>query len=294
LIVKTLETRKRALGDEHPNTLVSMFNLALLYVDQGRYDEAEPLFVKSLETEKRNLGDEHRDTLSIMNDLAYLYMNLGRYDEAEPLYIETMEIRKRVMGDEHRDTLGSITNLGYLYLSMNRFDDARAMFERSLPIKRRVLGLDDPWTRTALWGLARAYDGLEQFDDALPLWRELQEFQLAQVEDPGASAQVLNAAAWDLLTNEHAELRDPARALPLAQRAVDKVRGDDPAILDTLALAQFMSGNTAAAIETEKKALSLLPPEAPGRDEYEAALARFETALKDDETEHESDADKDN
>jgi hypothetical protein len=31
------------LGEEHPNTLASMNNLALVYNDQGRYDEAEKL-----------------------------------------------------------------------------------------------------------------------------------------------------------------------------------------------------------------------------------------------------------
>ena len=36
------------------------------------------------------------------------------------------------------------------------------------------------------------------------------------------------------------------------------------------------------AIETEKKASSLLPPDAPGRADYEAARARFEAALKEE------------
>ena len=164
--------------------------------------------------------------------------------------------------------LGSITNLGKLYLSMKRFDDARGMFESSLPIKRRVLGMGHPWTRFALNGLARAYDALDRGDDALPLWRELMEFQLAQAEDPDASTQVLNAAAWDLLTNEHAELRDPARALLLARRAVAKAGGERPGTLDTLALAQHFTGDNRAAIETEMNALSLLPPDAPGRGNY--------------------------
>ncbi len=238
--------------------------------------------MKKLEISKRLMGEEHESTLSTMHNLAMLYINQGRYDEAEPLNVKTLAIQKRVMGEEHPITLGSITNLGALYLSMKRFDDARAMYESSLPIKRRVLGMGHPWTRYALKGLAQAYDGLDRGDDALPLWRELQEFQLAQAEDPDASAQVLNEAAWNLLTNEHAELRDPARALPLAQRAVDKAGGVDPALLDTLALAQFMTGDTSAAIETEKKALSLLASDAPGRGDYEAALAKFEAALKDD------------
>ncbi len=67
--------------------------------------------------------------------------------------------------------------------------------------KRPVLGMGHPWTRIALRGLALAYGGLDRGDDAPPLWREFHEFQLGQVEDPDASAQVLNEAASDLLTN---------------------------------------------------------------------------------------------
>ena len=279
LFVKTLEIQKRVLGEEHPSTLFSMHNLALLYFDQGRHDEAERRSVKTLKIKKRVLGEEHPSTLNSMHNLALLYDAQGRYDEAEPLSVKTLEIKKRVLGEEHPSTLASITDLGNLYLLMKRFDDARAMFERSPPIKRRVLGIRHPWTRSALMGLAQAYDGLDRGDDALPLWRERQEFQLAQVENPDAAALVLNDTAWDLLTNEHAELRNATRALPLARRAVGKSGGVDPNFLDTLALAQHLTGDTPAAIETEKKALSLLPPGAP-RGDYEAALARFEAALK--------------
>ena len=222
------------------------------------------------------MGEEHPDTLGPMGNLGILYNRQGRYDDAERLQKQTLEIQKNVLGEEHPSTLGSITNLGFLYLSMKRFDDARAMFGNSLPIKRRVLGMNHPWTRYALTGLAQAYDGLDRGDDALPLWRELQEFQFAQVEDPDASVQVLNAAAWDLLTNEHAELRDPARALPLAQRAVDGSGGVDPAILDTLAKAWFDTGDVAKAVETQQKAVSLLPPgDSPLRKELEANLAKY-------------------
>ncbi len=63
---------------------------------------------------------------------------------------------------------------------------------------------------------------------------------------------------------------------------LDKAGGVDPGILDTLALAQHLTGDTPAAIESEKKALSLLPADAPGRDDYEATLAKFEAALEDE------------
>ena len=73
-------------------------------------------------------------------------------------------------------------------------------------------------------------------------------------------------------------------ALYLAREACAITHNANPPCLDTLALAQHLTGDTPAAIETEKKALSLLPPDAPGRGDYEAALARFEAALKEAET----------
>ena len=42
-ITKVLEVRRRVLGEEHPDTLISMNNLAVLYRDQGKYAQAEPL-----------------------------------------------------------------------------------------------------------------------------------------------------------------------------------------------------------------------------------------------------------
>ncbi len=42
---------------------------------------------------------------------------------------------------------------------------------------------------------------------------------------------------------------------------------------------QHMTGDTAGAIETEKKALALLPADSPARGYYEAAIARFKAAM---------------
>ena len=62
LQVQVLETRKRVLGEEHPDLLASMGNLASTYWNQGRLKEAEQLEVQVSETRKRVLGEEHPDT----------------------------------------------------------------------------------------------------------------------------------------------------------------------------------------------------------------------------------------
>ena len=74
-------------------------------------------------------------------------------------------------------------------------------------------------------------------------------------------------------------MRDPKTALPIAKRAVEKSEGSNPDILDTLALAYFMTGDTARAIETQEKVLALMPIEdSVNRTEYESRLARFRAA----------------
>jgi hypothetical protein len=69
--LRALEARERTLGPEHPDTLISVNSLGLLYKSQGRYGEAEPLFLRALEAWERTLGPEHPRTLISLNNLAW-------------------------------------------------------------------------------------------------------------------------------------------------------------------------------------------------------------------------------
>ncbi len=49
LLGKALETRRRVLGAEHPDTLSSMNYLGTVYWAQGKYAQAEKMFNQTLE-----------------------------------------------------------------------------------------------------------------------------------------------------------------------------------------------------------------------------------------------------
>ena len=100
LDVQVMDMRKKLLGEEHPDTLTSMANLASTYRNQGRWNEAEKLFVKVMDMRKKLLGEEHPDTLTSMANLASTYRNQGRLDEAEKLEVQVMDIRKKLLGAE--------------------------------------------------------------------------------------------------------------------------------------------------------------------------------------------------
>ena len=77
---------KRVLGKEHPFTLTSMNNLALVLSSQGNYKEAEQIHRQELALTEKVLGKEHPDTLTSMNNLASVLSRQGNYEEAEQIY----------------------------------------------------------------------------------------------------------------------------------------------------------------------------------------------------------------
>ena len=64
-----METRKRVLGDEHPDTLTSMHNLAFTLQSQARHEEALALMERCFQLREQVLGEQHPDTQSSLNTL---------------------------------------------------------------------------------------------------------------------------------------------------------------------------------------------------------------------------------
>ena len=87
------------------------------------------------------------------------------------------------------------------------------------------------------------------------------------------STHGLNNLAWLYATCEDENLRDPVRALELAERAA--ALESAPHILDTLAESYFVNGRYEDAIEAEKRALSLAKND---RSIYEKQLEKFKKA----------------
>ena len=109
------------------------------------------------------------------------------------------------------------------------------------------------------------------------------ELMRAVAERPGAGAYEWNDYANALLKSEIESLRQPAKALELALRATRATKQSNAMFLDTLAWAYFRTGDTPAAIRTEREALGLVPAgNARGqglRMELEQGLAQFENKL---------------
>ena len=66
-----------------------------LYQNEGKYEEAEPLFQRALTIREKVLGPEHPHTAQSLNNLAILYYKQGKNVEAEPLFQQAWHLPKQ-------------------------------------------------------------------------------------------------------------------------------------------------------------------------------------------------------
>ncbi|CAE6529315.1 unnamed protein product [Rhizoctonia solani] len=169
LELKAVEVFKQELGEDHPETLRCMNNIATAYTALGRY-EAEKIMVQVVDARKRILGEEHPSTLRCMSNLADNYRRLGQLDLAEQMHIQVLRARKRLLGEEHPDTLHSMAQLANTYWRMGRRNEAEQLDILILEVRKRVLGEEHPRTLSAMSNLAVTYSEQGRWDEAISLW----------------------------------------------------------------------------------------------------------------------------
>lgn len=166
---KALTLRRAALGEDHPETLMTMTRVGRLYVNQARYNEAEAILTKAVERGKRVFGEDDGRTLSAMNNLSWLCGRQGRRAQQESLALRVLEISQRrgAVQDENRVT--ALANLAELYSSQGRYEQAEEFFRKALEIDIRLRGEAHPETLTTMSNLSNMFARQGRYDEAEPL-----------------------------------------------------------------------------------------------------------------------------
>lgn len=163
------------LGDEHPDTLACLSNLATTLYAKGNWNGALDLQKMTLAIRRRVLGDEHPDTLTSMNNLAVTYMVQGNLVGALELQKSALVRRRQVLGEEHPDTFSTMNNLASILQLQGDLAGAIELEKSVLAGQRRLLGEDHPETLTSMNNLATSLHLQGDLAGAL----ELHESELA-------------------------------------------------------------------------------------------------------------------
>ncbi|KAI1159422.1 hypothetical protein F5B18DRAFT_587349 [Nemania serpens] len=235
---QTLQLYEGVLGREHPSTLSSINNLALVLGSQGKYGEAETMHRQTLQLKEGVLGREHPDTLSSMNNLALVLGSQGKYGEAEAMHRQTLQLREEVLGREHPDTLSSMNNLANVLGSQGKYGEAETMHRQTLQLREEVLGREHPDTLSSMNNLAEVLRSQGKYGEAEAMHRQtlqLKEEVLGR-EHPDTLSSMNNLAEVLQSQGKYGEAEAMHRqTLQLREEVLGREHPDTLSSMDNLA-----------------------------------------------------------
>jgi len=214
---RALESREQMLGAEHPDTLISVSNLAFCLLTLGDAAAALPLYRRALDSSETVLGAGDPQTLTCLNNVASCLNSLGDAKAALPLFVRALMGLEHVLGPEHPDTLDSLNNLAGCLERLGEPAAALPLYRRAVESSERVLGAEHPSTLISVNNLADCLQKLGDGPAALALY----------VRTLKSNARVLGAEHPQTLICVNnlglclASCGDAAAAVPLIGRAAE-------------------------------------------------------------------------
>ncbi|KAJ5414716.1 hypothetical protein N7509_001343 [Penicillium cosmopolitanum] len=175
MALNSRKQRVKIKGEEDEESLSSTEMLAMAYLHEGRWEEAEKLQVRVMETVKVKLGEDHPDTLESMNNLASIFHFQSRWEEAEKLFVQVVKTLKAKLGEDHPSTLTSMDNLASTYRSQGRWGEAEELGVQVVKANQAKLGEDHPSTLTSMDNLASTYCNQGRLEDTEKLFVQVME-----------------------------------------------------------------------------------------------------------------------
>jgi protein O-mannosyl-transferase len=206
-------------------------NLGLLRMKEGRADDAIAHYQEALKirSERAETSNNPANAL-IYNNLGNALLLKGLPEDAIPYYNRALAIRPDY-GDGHY-------NLGCALLKNGEVDEAIAQWQKALVIQ--------PQDGEIYTSLGNAFFKKGMMKEAI--------FHYQHALEMGPQdAAARNNMAWILATSSDASIRDGAKAVDLAERAVQLSGGRDPNFLRTLAASYAESRRFSEAILTAEQ-----------------------------------------
>jgi tetratricopeptide (TPR) repeat protein len=119
-------------------------NLATLYLNMDREDEAEAPFQRALEIFEQFHGPDHPNVSMVLLNLGQLYWAQGRYDVARQRVERALAIDRKSAGEDHPHVGWDLHLLANIQRDSGNHAEAEKLYRRSLQILEASLGADHP------------------------------------------------------------------------------------------------------------------------------------------------------
>ena len=167
-----LQQCRELFGDDHPQTLRAMLNVAQTLTAQRKLLEAEEMFGRTLTGYRRVLGEDHPEMVFLKLLFARLRQNQGRLTEAIGLLQDAADVGRRVLGAEHPITLQAQEALGHNLGLKGEYARSEAIHRETLARHRSIYGDNHLSTAQSLECLGMVLSWMGRHAEAERCFRE--------------------------------------------------------------------------------------------------------------------------
>jgi len=141
-------------------------NLALLFIENSHYGEAERLLHRALHVRFEEVGSSEYELAKTFEYLTNVYFLRRKYGDAEIYNRKVIELCLRTFGPRHPETAIAWNDRGTLEIAMGRFPEAIEHLSMALDILQETSGQDYPGLVKILTNLGWAYQKNHQPEQA--------------------------------------------------------------------------------------------------------------------------------
>ncbi|KPA18028.1 conserved hypothetical protein, secreted [Candidatus Magnetomorum sp. HK-1] len=135
---KGLVIAKKYYGQIHEKVAHVIHEMALFYIDQGRYAKAKKSIESALAIDDFIYGPVIApEKTQHLNTLALIYDHIGAYKKAQAIYQDIYHKLKRKWGVHHLVTEPVINNLGGIYFQQKDYVKAEAFYKEALTTTKK-------------------------------------------------------------------------------------------------------------------------------------------------------------
>ncbi|MGH9799600.1 MAG: tetratricopeptide repeat protein, partial [Blastocatellia bacterium] len=170
------QMQEQALGTDHPDTALTLYHLAILYLARAMppadYTQAELLLRRAIKNWEKEWGNEHLGLRRPLNFLAKVQKNAGNIVQEELLYDRVRKMCEKLLPDDHRDLASARFNLGEILGRKREFEKAEELLKKALKTFVAMNGPKDPSAINCRAVLANTYVLHDKYSQAETLFQE--------------------------------------------------------------------------------------------------------------------------
>jgi CHAT domain-containing protein len=146
-------------------------DLAMIYLDQGRYDAAETELRASLKA-RAEYGKPNDPSLNVpLNALATSLLRQGKSAEAAPIFEQLVDMDAKAQGAQSVQVAYSLNNLAGAYMASAQLEKAEAALLRAYDLGAKAGKKGQEAVANSATNLAGLYKHLQRYNDAEKFYR---------------------------------------------------------------------------------------------------------------------------